>query len=103
VSAYIQQQFSGKILRVVSESPHWLVLRPVPDDDGPDIGISRDHYNMKWKPYQGAIPTEPQREIAFVFGEKADDVPEPDRLHVEKRKRGRPAGSKNKPREAVTA
>lgn len=89
MSTYAQQQYSGKILRILRDSPHWIVLRPVPDDHGPDIGISRDHFTMKWRYYNGPIPTAPQQMQQFVFGEKAADEPmgaQP----VEKRKRGRP-------------
>lgn len=97
MSPYIQQQFSGKIMRVLHDTPGWLVLRPVPDDDGPDITISREHFDFKWRYYTGEIPSEPQKLRQFVFGEKVEDgTPQ-----VEKRKRGRPAGSKNKQPTAV--
>lgn len=96
----IQQIFSGKTFTVIREDDQWLVLRPIPDDYGPDMRIAQSSFAAKWRNVKGKpAPPKPlalddpgtiESELAI-----AGAWPLP-------RKRGRPKGSKNKPREAST-
>lgn len=69
----IRQKFSGKTFTVIAENEQWLVLRPIPDDHGPDIKLAQSSFPAKWENVK----------------------PEGTRV----RKRGRPKGSKNKPKD----
>ena len=85
MSRLIRQIYSGIILEVVSETPSYLRIRRV-DGDYPVMTLARQGYEARYEPYDGPrdAPREPRVAVAL-------DAPP-------KRRRGRPRGSKNRPK-----
>jgi len=85
---FIQQQYTGAILEVVKEDDNWLSLTN-PKYPGSAFMISRYHYDLKWKPY---------KEGRSLSKSEAPELDNNEDAEPPKRQRGRPAGSKNKPK-----
>jgi len=62
----IQQIYSGKTFTVIAEDAQWIVLRPLPDDNGPDMRIAQSSFASKWRNVKGK-PLPPKN-----FGEQWD-------------------------------
>lgn len=105
----IQQKHSGKVLEVVKEDDDWLQIIN-PEYPMTPFTISRQHYEAKWEPYKGPTTNLTSVSSPLVV---AKDFNEGMRLPAASgdvfaaggpdfgpapRKRGRPPGSKNKPK-----
>ena len=49
----IRQIYSGKEFTVIHEDENGFLLRPIPDDHGPDIPLPRSLYELRWEPADG--------------------------------------------------
>ena len=50
---YLQQIYSRRIFTVKQERSNEFILRPYPDDHGPDIILPRQLYEMRWRVFTG--------------------------------------------------
>ena len=50
----IRQIYSGREFTVIAEDDHRLILRPIPDDNGPDIILPLEMFAAKWENADGS-------------------------------------------------
>ena len=90
----IRHKYSGKIMEIWREDEHRVIHQSVGSNGLDRLSISRDLFTQKWDYYTGPWPVEEQpMQLPDLPSEIGQAGPRP-----EKRQRGRPKGSKNKPK-----
>lgn len=89
----IRQRYSGKVMEVVREDDHKIIYGKVGATEVDRFWMSRELFSMKWDYYDGPYPPEDTPPPMSLPSEIGPAGPRP-----EKRGRGRPKGSKNKPK-----
>lgn len=54
----IRQKYSGRTFTVIREDDEWIVMRPLPDDNGPDITMPKHNFAAKWENADGTTSRE---------------------------------------------
>lgn len=90
----IKHKYSGKIMELYRVTANGIHLYGKPGGDENDCSVmSRDLFAMKWDRYDGPWPIEQEAVLPDLPSEIGAAEAKP-----EKRGRGRPKGSKNRPK-----
>ena len=90
----IKHKYSGKVMEVIRETDLSIIYGRIGNNLIDRWVMSRNLFEMKWDYYNGPVPTEEEpTPLPDLPSEIGAAGPKP-----EKRGRGRPKGSKNKPK-----
>ena len=87
----VRHKFSGKIMEVVRETDTHVIYGKPGDTLRDRFVMGSELFYEKWEPYKGDPLAQPDPVAVSAPVERSNEKPE-------KRKRGRPKGSKNKPK-----